>query len=344
GTALAAGDPDGDGDADLVVGAPYDPAAGTSAGVIRVYEDALLGGGSAPDATLTGTDANDMAGIALAFLTDGDGDDTPELVVGAYRESTLSGGAGAVYVLDALPRDDAPLQERAVAIVLGESSGDFFGRSVADGGDIDGDGLGDLLVGAYAADTGGANTGAAYVFFGPVLDTLLASEADAVRHGTGRSDGAGFGLAGGGDVDGDGYADFVVGAFNNDDGGYTRGAAYVVRGPVSGTGALGEDATLHGEADNDSAGRVVALGDLDADGFSDVAVSADANAWGGGGGVWVAYGPLAGVTSLADVEARVLGEDRDDAVGEAFVIGGDHDGDGFPELFVGAPDEDTVGR
>ncbi len=344
GDALVVGDLDGDGDVDLVVGAPQDDLMGSAAGAIFIVRGPLAGTAASlasADMVSRGTDASDSAGTSLAIVDDADADGDVELAVGAFRESSWSGGAGVVYVFGSFLTDYS-LESGADAVLSGLASGDFFGRSVANGGDLDGDGLGDLLVGAYADDTGGSNAGAAYVFLGTLSASRTAADADAVRYGAARADAAGYAVAGGGDIDGDGYHDFVVGAFNNDDAGSNAGAAYVVFGPVTGSEALGGGATLLGAATSDTAGTALALGDLDDDGFADVAVASDGTTWGGVGAVSVAYGPISGVSSLTDAQASLYGEDTTDGVGASLVIGEDLDGDGYPELFVGATSEDTT--
>ncbi|MFQ5608475.1 MAG: integrin alpha, partial [Candidatus Zixiibacteriota bacterium] len=102
----------------------------------------------------------------------------------------------------------------------GEAAGDLFGVSVASAGDVNGDGYADVIVGAYQNDAGGPLAGRAYVFSGLNGDTLF------VFTGEAAGDGFGLSVASAGDVNGDGYADLIVGALFNGDGGFHTGRAY----------------------------------------------------------------------------------------------------------------------
>ncbi len=341
GRALAAGDLDGDSVVDLVFGVPFEDTAGDRSGAVYLLLGPSTGGSLADaDGRRYGTDTLDAAGQTLAVVPDTDLDGADELAVGAPNESAESGGAGAVYVLDAAPTGTGALAD-AAAVLTGSAASDYFGRALTGVDDLDGDGLGDLAVGAYAHDGGGTNGGAVYVYLGALSGHVTTDMADAARLGaTGES--AGFALASG-DLDADGYSDLVVGAFTSDLAGTNAGAVHIVHGPITGTSALVGDATLLGEAASDNAGTVLAVGDLDDDGLDDVAVTGEGMTRGRTGAVWVAFGPLAGTLDLGAVEGVVLGEDATDDAGSALAIPGDTDGDGFLDLLITAPGEDDVG-
>ena len=163
--------------------------------------------------------------------------------------------------------------EEADLRLRGRAAGDQAGTSVAMAGDVDGDGHGDLLVGAPGEATGGRNSGAAYLYLGPGVGQLSLSNAVARFDGDGEAHGAGQAVASAGDVDSDGHHDLLVGAPGADDG---RGSAYLVYGPVSGVSSLAEaDLELTGEAGDARAGfAVAAAGDVDDDGFGDLLVGA----------------------------------------------------------------------
>ncbi len=295
GLVAAAGDVDGDGVADLLVGAPGRDAGGADAGSAYL----LLGPVSADldlsfaNAELIGEAAGDAAGSAVAGAGDTDGDGTDDLLVGAPDEATGGSGAGAAYLLQGPVRRSRYLSS-ADAKVVGGAADDALGSAVAGAGDVDGDGLADVILGAPGNDDGGADAGAAYLFLGPVTGSLDPGGAHAILVGESPGDAAGRAVAGAGDVNGDGFADLLVGASAEDAGGTGAGAAYVVFGPVSGTRDLFDtDAKLIGEAAGDAAGIAVAGGaDADGDGLDDVLVGATGEDSGGSaaGAVYLVLG------------------------------------------------------
>jgi hypothetical protein len=121
-----------------------------------------------------------------------------------------------------------------------------------------------------------------------------------------------------------------------------RGAAYVVSGSVAGTAGLASAvARLRGFAGTNYAGFAVTAGDQDADGFADVAVGAPGSDEGAedGGSVYVLYGPVEGTLDLSLSDAWIAGGEAMAGAGRALRGGVDHNGDGFDELLVGAPDQ-----
>ncbi|MFN7143067.1 MAG: hypothetical protein ACK4YP_04780, partial [Myxococcota bacterium] len=137
----------------------------------------------------------------------------------------------------------------------------------------------------------------------------------------------------------DGDGDVVIGAPYNDSASTSAGAAYVVYGGFSSTEYLSlADATFRGPSRDDFAGWSVAAGDYDGDGVGDLAVGG--TGYSDEGTVWIAYGPLSGVSS--SYTSRLVAEDNDDYVGFALRTA-DFDADGFDDLLVGAPGDDDGG-
>ncbi|MFZ5479781.1 MAG: VCBS repeat-containing protein [Myxococcota bacterium] len=278
----------------------------------------------------------DKAGYSLARAGDLDGDGADDLLVGAR----FGRGVGSAYVVRGPIAGESSLAD-AATILRGEVEDDQLGGRVTVPGDLDRDGHLDLLLGALGTDRGAENAGGVAVFFGPVSGTLTYSDADAFFHGELADDAAGDAVASAGDTDGDGVVDLVVGASNADAAAEGAGVVYLLRGPASTSGALADaEARLFGEATGDNAGNaVIGLGDADGDGLDDLAAGAPHRENQGvvsEGAAYVALAPISGTTSLADADGIHRGEQAGHRAGADVAGGVDVDGDGRPDLAVGA--------
>ena len=349
-------DLNGDGIADMVVGAPRLDGAGTDAGAVYVFfgseDPGLLIDRTADqaDIILSGEAAGDQFGLTLA-VGDMDGDGADDLAVGAHLHDGSNTDAGAVYVFY------GPLTESAIAAasadvkLLGDGMvpGDRFGSALACG-DLDGDSFGDLVVSATRHDvpSGGGSmvdAGCVYIFNGgPGLTNMNATQAGAAFDGLAAGDVLGNALACG-DVDGDGVADLVMAACLRDpfvpplmqD----AGEVYVLcsAGGLAGRTLDQSDAILHGEAIRDEFGTTLRCGDIDGDGFADVVVGTPMNdALGTNvGRVYIFRGEAVPQSrSATDADVFLSGQPTNDAFGFA-VTTGDMNGDGFEDVICGAP-------
>ena len=310
------GDVDADGYADFVVGAPdADPNGRANAGQVRVYSG--LDGGLL--LTLNGTGNGDRLGSSVAGVGDVDADGVPDFIAGA-PEADPNGlaNAGSAVVISG-----------ATGALLfrfdGGAASDQFGKSVAGAGDADADGTPDFIVGAWWADPGGVSlAGSAYVYSGATGAQLH------------RFDGVNLGdtfagaVAGVGDIDGDGRDDLMVGAHNADPGGaFSAGSAYVYSGATG-----GQLFRLDGALADDWFGiSVGAAGDIDADGVPDLIIGAESASPGGLHKAGSAY-VYSGATQLELF--RFDGDLTNAFLGAAVAGAGDTDGDGVPDLVVGA--------
>lgn len=378
-----AGDVNGDGLADAIVGAPGEEQGAGAAYVVfgRVGGSPLSALGDLGDAgfRLGGAAAGDQAGLAVSAAGDVNGDGLGDVAVGAPGAAA---GAGVLYVVFG-KRTTEPIELGSLAAgagyrIAGAAAGDGAGTAVASLGDVGGDGVPDLVVGAPTATGGRSKGGAAYVVAGHRtggdVDLGHLDSGPAWRMNGPAGGFAGLAVAAAPDVNGDGVTDVVVGAPATapaaiDDAGIaevpegheTRGAAYVVfgRGGTAAqdlpTLAPAQGWRLRAGAADAALGTAVAAGDLDGDGAGDVALGAPQSDQGDrkdSGSAYILFGARgdghtvdlsAGAASGARV-LRVDGAEAGDALGAGLAVPGDLDADGRADLVVSAVFADVFGR
>ena len=297
------------------------------------------------DALFLGEATSDQAGLALVGGFDMNGDGLGDLAVGAPTGGRGGLKGGQVYLLtDGTAGGDLG---GAAAIVTGASAGDRLGWALARGGDLNGDGVADLVATAPYDDAGGGQSGAAWLLLGPLAGEAGADEVGLRLEGPSPNLYAGWSVASGTDTDGDGSPDVLVGAYKDATYGNTAGAAYLARGPFTSDGALADSSTVfYGRQAGERAGYGLALGDLDGDGIGDAVVAGDrydAGAVMDGGAVYLFLGPTSGNIGADAADAIRTGTDSYGYAGYALAMVGDTDGDGKDDLLVGAPGIKSAG-
>ncbi len=210
-----------------------------------------------------------------------------------------------------------------------------MGRAVSTAGDINGDGYGDLIVGAPGYSNGESAEGRAYVFFGSSLG--LPSSPGWTYESNVASAELGFSVASAGDVNGDGFGDVIIGAYGYTSGESYEGAAYGFYGSENGLPDVPNWFIQTNRVDAYYGLSVAGAGDVNSDGFSDVIVGApyDTNGETNEGRAYVYHGSASGLSTIAN---QVLEEN---VVGASFGVdvdaAGDVNGDGFSDVTVGSP-------
>ena len=328
---------------------------------------------------INGEVADDWSGFSVSSAGDVNGDGLDDLIVGApFADPNGKLSAGKSYIVFGKANSNAiNLSTIADAsnplggfVINGEAAGDWSGYSVSSAGDVNGDGLDDLIVGAYAADlTGKSKVGKSYVVFGKTNSSAinLSTIADAsnptggfVINGEAKYDRSGFSVSSAGDVNGDGLDDLIVGAFFADPNGkLSAGKSYVVFGKANSnainlsTIADASNPTggfvINGEVAGDKSGRSVSsAGDVNGDGLDDLivgAIYADPSGKSKAGKSYVVFGKAnssaINLSAIADASNPtggfvINGEARYDYSGWSVSSAGDVNGDGLDDLIVGA--------
>jgi len=334
----------GDGYSDLIVGAHLDDGGGVDAGAVYIFFGSSGGfppmlDYTAADVTIAGNSSYDYFGVAVAGA-DVNHDFYDDLIAGAYGDDV--GDQGRAYVLFGSANPVAVIADiysEADVILEGAASGDNFGLAVAAGGDVNGDGVDDFIVGAWSSDSGATDSGSAYVYCGSAtLPSLIpAASADVIL--TGSAEGDGFGVAVVvGLIDGDAYADVAVGARGSDMVGVDSGAAYIFcGGGLAGTvPAVNADVVIEAEMGGGQFGSDLTILNFRGDGYGDVAVGAR---WADKVYVFRGTDSLPSGWSAGTASVTVSGYAGGSYFGE--VAGGEVNNDFCEDLLVGAPREDT---
>ena len=297
---------------------------------------------AAADQYWLGRHNEDGAGYSVAAIGDLTGDGRSEVLIGAPFEDIQAEDAGAFYIIDGAS-DSTDLDEAALAIIYGDISGDQIGLSVAGVGDLDSDGYPDFLVGSTAVSIDTTGDGGAFVFYGPLTGSSTISQtADYTITGAHGGSAASYSMDTAGDFNGDGSLDVLIGSYgqlDRDD--LYPGATHILYGPIGSDISLsgGSGVQMMGITPDSWTGYAVAgLGDINGDGFDDVALGAPLESGDKGyeGITYIIYGGEEIVSDDVDdyVGAMLIGANKGAYSGIAMDGGDDLDGDGLDDFIV----------
>jgi hypothetical protein len=325
------GDVNGDGYDDIIIGAPYYHNNEANEGAAFIYYGSPTGLSSDPDVTLEINQPNCVFGSCVASAGDVNGDGYDDVIVGIPNLAlySLLGGVNVFY--GSSTGIDFMNQWSAV----GGGATSIIGDSVASAGDVNGDGYDDIIVGSRIYSNDQTGEGAAFVWFGGEYGlgpNGNPGNADWKSEGNQTDSGYGITVSSAGDVNGDGYDDVIIGApFYTNDQTY-EGATYIYHGSKDGLSNTTNIMIEGNDADSRFGTSVCSASDMDRDGYDDVLVGA--GDYNGRGYVFIYSGSSTGVDTESDWYAAC--PKTSGLFGESAALAGDVNGDGAPDLIVGA--------
>ena len=355
-----AGDVNGDGYDDFLIGTFHNHAKGTNTGAAYL----ILGRKEADwdfnyslksaDARFIGGAAYDAAGYCLGGGGDINGDGYDDFLIGAPAgDEQVISNPGHVYIIFGKPEPywnyNYVLPSQADVSFDGEKQHDLAGLSVAIIGDINGDGYDDFICGAPYSDYYRKDSGKAYLIMGKPTGwskKINLQDADASFYGTSYNETVGYSVDGVGDVNGDGVPDFAIGARK-------KGKVYIFFGRKNvdwgkNCAVTRADVVFSAEQYESWVGwRVSRAGDINADGFDDILIGAPFYNKNGDkrGKVYLIFGRSNGwFENLRNADASFLGEAENDQAGWDVQEAGDTNGDGYDDFLIGAWYNDSNGE
>lgn len=348
------GDVNGDGFDDLLISAPLNEETGDENGQIYL----ILGKASGwqlntslanANASFLGEAMSDRAGNSIDIIKDVNGDNYDDILIADKWNDEYEINGGKIYLI--LGRASGWEMDMSLsscnASYLGKYANDHAGFSISGTGDVNGDSFGDFLIGGYLNDELGESAGQSYLIFGKELgwakDVNL-TNADVTFNGELRYDISGTAVSGVGDLNGDSYNDFMIGAPGNDESRSSAGQAYIIFGKETWNSVYNlsnVDASFHGVSDNDQLGYFIAGGvDINNDTYDDILIGAVSYPSGGyRGKTYLIFGKESGWSMdmpIQNADASFIGEKEGDTSSNSIAGIGDVNGDDYDDFLIGA--------
>ncbi|MCB9210729.1 MAG: FG-GAP repeat protein [Ignavibacteriales bacterium] len=326
-----AGDVNGDGYSDVIVGAYEYDNGETNEGRAFVYHGSANGLSQTANWTAESNQASAYFGVSVSTAGDVNGDGYSDVIVGAnfYENGETNEGRAFVYHGSA-----SGLSQTANWSAESNNTGSGYGGCVTTAGDVNGDGYSDIIIGASYYNNGQNNFGAGAVFIYFGFSDGLSEYSNWAK--VINQDEAYFGcsVSTAGDVNGDGFSDVIIGAYGYDHGQTDEGAAFVFYGSNDGLASVA-DWSVEGNQSNAYFGKSVSTaGDINGDGYGDVIIGASnytllqINS----GAAFVYYGSSSGLLTIAEWYAN--GTYSSDEFGKNVSIAGDVNGDGYSDIII----------
>jgi hypothetical protein len=324
----SAGDINGDGFSDLIVGAHLYDKAQSNEGAVLIWHGSAAGPDTAVASALHSAQPESAFGYAVSAVGDVDGDGYDDILVGAPHYDNGQSEEGVALLFKGTPNG---ISKIASNILEADQADAGFGTSVSSAGDANGDGYGDIIIGAMHYDSGEDEEGAAFVYLGsssglnPVPVKLESNKT-----------GAWFGCAvsHAGDLNDDGFSEIVIGAMNYSNGQPEEGALYIFPGSSNGPDVAGLRVIESDQEDARLGNAVAAAGDLNGDGHDDFVAGAYSVGEYDAGAIFIGYGKANSIDSLTMECIKGI---QDQAHFGWDVSGaGDVNGDGYRDAVVGS--------